>query len=57
MGQAVEVDSEIDVGFKLGEKRDCARRSRAFCYSKLPVTPWNPWLACFNSHFITRVTS
>jgi hypothetical protein len=26
-------------------------------YSKLPVTPWNPWRACLKSHFITRVTS
>jgi len=26
-------------------------------YSKLPVTPWNPWRACLTSHFITRATS
>src|SRR6266480_5030873 len=23
-------------------------------YSKLPVTPWKPFIACFHSHFITR---
>ncbi len=26
-------------------------------YSKLPVTPWNPLIACLYSHFITRVAS
>src|SRR5258708_17285152 len=23
-------------------------------YSKLPVTPWKPFIACFQSHFMTR---
>jgi hypothetical protein len=23
-------------------------------YSKLPVTPWKPFMACFQSHFMTR---
>jgi hypothetical protein len=25
-------------------------------YSKLPVTPWKPFMACFPSHFMTRAT-
>jgi hypothetical protein len=27
----------------------CSRR-----LSKLPVTPWKPFMACFQSHFMTR---
>jgi hypothetical protein len=26
-------------------------------YSKLPVTPWNPLIACLYSHFITLAAS
>ncbi len=26
-------------------------------YSKLPVAPWKPFIACFSSHFMTRIPS
>ena len=42
--------------YYLSETRAAGCRRSKKDYSKLPVTPWKPFMACFPSHFMTRAT-